>query len=267
PARRDRHRLRRPGPRRRLQRRRRHQHRRRRQRRRERVGRHRRPLLRVRGRRSHRWPRHPRVPDRPRRCDGTDPVHHRNRRTLGLHRAQGRRIRRPRRHHRCRRRPSRPGLRRPTTMTNTILIGESFGLDANLTMSGEGPAARRRRVKERARSDARYRKALSEAKALLNAAWAGDRIASIRVNEAITTSDLFKSAAGEVLDVELLAAYAEVPTQWTKFAARTTVRNFKPKQLRELVGSTATLARVPEHTNYPEAKHSLEERSIQVNKF
>jgi len=152
-------------------------------------------------------------------------------------------------------------------MTNTILIGESFGLDANLTMSGEGPAARRRRVKERARSDARYRKALSEAKALLNAAWAGDRIASIRVNEAITTSDLFKSAAGEVLDVELLAAYAEVPTQWTKFAARTTVRNFKPKQLRELVGSTATLARVPEHTNYPEAKHSLEERSIQVNKF
>lgn len=152
-------------------------------------------------------------------------------------------------------------------MTNTILIGESFGLDANLTMSGEGPAARRRRVRERARSNPGYRRALTEAKSLLEAAWAGDRVASIRVNEAMTTSDLFKSAAGEVLDVELLQAYDEQPVQWNKFAARTTVRNFKPKRLRELIGSTATLARVPEHTNYPEAKHDVAERQIAVAKF
>ena len=152
-------------------------------------------------------------------------------------------------------------------MTNTILIGESFGLDANLTMTGEGPNARRRRVRERARVDASYRRTLSEAKALIRAAIEGDRIASIRVNEAFTTSDLFRSAAGEVLDVEMLRSYDAQPKQWDKFAARTTVRNFKKKTLRDLIGSTAGLPRVPEHTNYPEAKHSLAEREISVSKF
>lgn len=152
-------------------------------------------------------------------------------------------------------------------MTNTILIGESFGLDANLTMTGEGPAARRARVRERARTNATYRRNLTEAKALLHAAWAGDPIATARVNEAITTSDLFKSAAGEVLDVELLAAYAEQPRQWDKFAAQTKVRNFKKKKLRDLIGSTTTLARVPEHSNYPEADSTAAEREISVGKF
>lgn len=152
-------------------------------------------------------------------------------------------------------------------MSNNILIGESFGLNTDMAMSGEGPAARRRRVMERAKVNPAYRRALTEAKALLESAWAGDRVATLRVNEAMTTSDLFKSAAGEVLDVELLRAYDEQPTQWTKFAARTVNRNFKKKTLRELIGSTRSLARVPEHTNYPEAKHDAAERSIQVAKF
>ena len=152
-------------------------------------------------------------------------------------------------------------------MTNTILIGESFGLDANLTMTGEGPNARRARVRERARTNGNYRRALTEARALIRAAIAGDPIASIRVNEAFTTSDLFRSAAGEVLDVEMLKAYDAQPKQWDKFAARTTVRNFKPKKLRDLIGSTAGLPRVPEHTNFPEAKHDLAEREISVGKF
>lgn len=152
-------------------------------------------------------------------------------------------------------------------MTNTILIGESFGLDANLTMTGEGPGARRARVRARAKQDPAYRRALTEAKALIRAAVAGDPIASVRVNEAFTTSDLFKSVTGEVLDVEMLKTYDEQPTQWTKFAARTTLRNFKPKKLRDLIGSTAGLPRVPEHTDFPEAKHSVAEREISVGKF
>lgn len=148
-----------------------------------------------------------------------------------------------------------------------ILIGEAFGLNADSTLSGEGPRARRKRVREQARANPAYRRALLEAKALLTDAWAGDKLATQRVNEAVTTSDLFKSAAGEVLDTMMLAAYDTHEPQWQKIAARTTLRNFKPKRLRELIGSTATLARVPEHTNYPQADYDLAERQIAVAKF
>lgn len=147
-------------------------------------------------------------------------------------------------------------------MSNTI-IGESFGLSADLTMVGEGPSARRQRVLK----DPRMRGVVLEAKRLLEAAWSGDRIAMIRVNEAITTSDLFKSAAGEVLDRELLAQYEDIETQWTKFAARTSVKDFKPKQLVELTRNRHGLRRVPEHSNYPIASTSANERSIAVGKF
>lgn len=145
---------------------------------------------------------------------------------------------------------------------NTI-IGESFGLSADLTMVGEGPVARRQRVLK----DPRMRGVILEAKQLLEAAWSGDRAAMLRVNEAITTSDLFKSAAGEVLDRELLAQYEDIETQWTKFAARTSLKDFKPKQLVELSRNRHGLRRVPEHSNYPEASTSANERSIAVAKF
>lgn len=146
---------------------------------------------------------------------------------------------------------------------STTIIGETFGLSADLTMVGEGPAARRQRV----RQDPRMRTAVVEAKRLLDGAFAGDRVAMLRVNEAITTSDLFKSATGEVLDRELLAQYEDVETQWTKFAARTSVKDFKPKSLVELSRNRHGLRRVPEHSNYPIASTGADERTIQVGKF
>lgn len=148
-------------------------------------------------------------------------------------------------------------------MSSTILTGETFGLSESLTMVGEGPTTRRARV----RASAPMRKAMIEAKALLEAAYAGDKLALIRVNEAITTSDLFKSAAGEVLDRELLAQYEDIETQWTKFAARTTVKDFKPKRLVDLTRNRHGLSKVPEHSNYPLASTSASEKTIQVAKF
>lgn len=147
-------------------------------------------------------------------------------------------------------------------MSNIILAAESFGLTDGV-MLGEGPAARRQRIRE----SAAMRKAVLDAKSLLEAAWGGDRRATMLVNEAITTSDLFKSAAGEVLDRELMAAYEAQPTQWQKIAKRTTLRNFKPKKLVDLVGATNSLARVPEHTNYPAAGYDTAEKEISVGKF
>lgn len=148
-------------------------------------------------------------------------------------------------------------------MSSTILTGETFGLSESLTMVGEGPTTRRARIRE----SAPMRKAMVEAKALLDAAYAGDKLALIRVNEAITTSDLFKSATGEVLDRELLAQYEDIETQWTKFAARTTVKDFKPKRLVDLTRNRHGLSRVPEHSNYPLASTSASEKTIQVAKF
>lgn len=148
-------------------------------------------------------------------------------------------------------------------MSSTLLLGESFGLSKELTMVGEGPAVRRARV----RASAPMRKVMVEAKAMLKAAYAGDKMALIRVNEAITTSDLFKSAVGEVLDRELLQQYEDVETQWTKFSARTTVKDFKPKQLVDLQRNRHGLPRVPEHTNYPIASTDVNDRFIKVDKF
>lgn len=147
-------------------------------------------------------------------------------------------------------------------MTNIILAAESFGLTDGI-MTGEGPNARRQRVRE----SAAMRKAVLDAKSLLESAWAGDRRATMLVNEAITTSDLFKSAAGEVIDREMMAAYDDQPTQWQKIAKRTTLRNFKAKKLVDLVGATNSLARVPEHTNYPAAGYDTAEKEISVGKF
>lgn len=152
-------------------------------------------------------------------------------------------------------------------MSKSILTGESFGLTGNLTMVGEGPAMRRARRDQCARESAGYRRSLIEAKAILDSAWAGDKMAGIRLNEAITTSDLFRSATGEVLDTMTLASYEDTPTQWTKFAARTTVPNFKAKRLLDLIGNRAGLPRVPEKTNYPIASAETAERFISVGKF
>jgi hypothetical protein len=149
-------------------------------------------------------------------------------------------------------------------MSTAIFRPETFGLSRDLTMVGEGPRARRNRE----RASESMRRAAVEAKALLEAAWAGDPVARLRVNEAITTSDLFKSAAGVVLDRLLLADYERTAGgTWSRFSARTTVKDFKPKQLVELSSNTGGLPKVPEHTNYTKANVGATERFIQVAKF
>lgn len=102
---------------------------------------------------------------------------------------------------------------------------------------------------------------------LLGSAWQGSDRVRFAVNEALTTSDLFRSATGEVLDREMLAQYQAMPKQWGKFADRTVVNDFRPKKLIDLSGGRGPLPRVPEHTNYPEAAYELSERQITVSKF
>lgn len=149
-------------------------------------------------------------------------------------------------------------------MQTTKFMSEAFGLSEDGVIVGESPVARRAAL----RANPRKAQAAVEAKKMLTAAWAGDRYATARVNEAITTSDLFRDAVGAVMDVELVQSYQTVSPAWERIARRTTVRNFKPKTLRSLVGTNYALPKVPEHTPYPVAPGlDRKDQQIRVDKF
>jgi len=144
---------------------------------------------------------------------------------------------------------------------NIADVSESFGLNSDGVLAGTGVAVNRQRAVA-----SRGAKIVEAAK-LLEQAWGGNRIAGALVEEALSTSDLFKSATGDVLDREMLAQYEAMPPQWSKFSSRTSVRNFKPKQLRDLSGARNRLELVPELTEYPSADYAISERSIAVKKY
>lgn len=142
----------------------------------------------------------------------------------------------------------------------TVLqVAESFGLKEG-ALSGTAQGAFRTLTPQRA-------KLLGEAAELWTQAWSGNRLAALLVNEAMTTSDLFVSATGDLLDRELLASYNDVPTVWSSFAKRTNVRNFKPKKFIDLFGGKTALDLVPELTEFPGAEQGDTEYSIQVAKY
>lgn len=147
-------------------------------------------------------------------------------------------------------------------MTSTLIkVAESFGITEAGLMLGTGPAARR------ASRTPRQLTEMVKAGQLLGAAWQGSPYANLMVHEALSTSDLFKSAAGDILDREMLRQYQAMPQQWSKFSTRTTVKDFRKKYLRELSGGRKRFERVPELTEYPSADYSVAERTIQVGKY
>jgi len=147
-------------------------------------------------------------------------------------------------------------------MTNTLLsIAESFGVTEAGLMTGTGPTARRKAA------GVSQAKRLAEAAQMFGAAWGGSEYAKLLVHEALSTSDLFKSAAGDVFDREMLAQYQAMPPQWGKFSTKTMLRDFRPKYMRDLAGGRNRLERVPELTGYPAAEYDMSERTVQVAKY
>lgn len=146
-------------------------------------------------------------------------------------------------------------------MTSTLInVAETFGLTDDQTLAGTSPLVRRSYSPARA-------KAIVEAANLWKRVFDGDRRAAVQVQEALSTSDLFVSATGDVLDRELLAQYSDITPEWSKFATRVTVRNFKKKKLVDLMGGRTKLDLVPELTAYPGAVHDTREFEIAVAKF
>jgi hypothetical protein len=141
-----------------------------------------------------------------------------------------------------------------------LLLAESFGLTEDGALKGTTNEAHRRLSIPRA-------KALKEASELWAKAWGGDKMAALVVNEALTTSDLFVSATGDLLDRELMGVYGDVPVVWSDFATRTTVRNFKPKKLIDIMGGKTRLDVVPQLTEYPGAESDTNEFAISAKKF
>lgn len=144
--------------------------------------------------------------------------------------------------------------------TSIINVAETFSLTEDQTLAGASPIARRNYSPKRAQ-------AIVEAAGLWKRVFDGDIRAAVQVREALSTSDLFVSVTGDVLDRELLAQYTALTTEWQNFATRTLVRNFKPKTMVDLLGGRSSLERVPELTAYPGAQSDSREYSIQVAKF
>lgn len=141
-----------------------------------------------------------------------------------------------------------------------IQLAESFGLTEGGELKGSTNVAHRALTPARA-------KALKEASELWGKAWAGDKMAAVVVNEALSTSDLFVSATGDMLDRELLAQYQDSSTTWQEFASRTRVRNFKKKKLVDIMGGKTVLDVVPELTEFPQTGGSTHEYEIAAKKF
>lgn len=108
---------------------------------------------------------------------------------------------------------------------------------------------------------------ICEASTLLNKALKGSRRASLEVQEAFSTSD-FTLAAFAAIDQEMIAQYEEKPSEWQKYTRVTTVRDFKPKHLRQVGRVKFGLASVPEHTEYPAVDGTVsDDKTIRVGKF
>jgi len=86
------------------------------------------------------------------------------------------------------------------------------------------------------------------------------------LQEAMTSSD-FQFAVFDVLDREVMARYEDIAPVWTQYVSTTTVRDFRPKRLVDLLGGKAALDPVPELTEYPARNISKALYQLSVAKY
>lgn len=105
-----------------------------------------------------------------------------------------------------------------------------------------------------------------EAAHVLDRAFKGSRYGMLKLQEAMTSDD-FRGAAFEALDRMLMARYEDISPVWEQYCAQTTVRDFKPKTLVDLMGGRAALDLVPERTEYKQRSVSKGAYHISVAKY
>lgn len=108
---------------------------------------------------------------------------------------------------------------------------------------------------------------LREADILFGKALRGNRRAILDVQEAFSTSD-FKLAVFANIEKEMLAQYDEYPAAWRDYTSATTVNDFRPKTIIDVMRGRVGLDRVPELSEYPTInKDGAEVGKITVGKF
>lgn len=106
---------------------------------------------------------------------------------------------------------------------------------------------------------------LQEGAELMGRVFKGSRRAMLELEEAMSTSD-FAGLLGAVMDYALLQAYEVEPQVWSQFAARRTLKDFKPSTLFDLLGGRAILPEVAQLTEYPARPVTETSYSLQVGK-
>lgn len=107
---------------------------------------------------------------------------------------------------------------------------------------------------------------VAEAAGVLGRAFKGSRFGMLKLQEALTSDD-FRAAAFEVIDREMMVRYQDLTPVWDQYCKQTTVRDFKPKTLVDLMGGRAALDLVPERTEYPHRSVSKGGYHISVSKY
>lgn len=94
----------------------------------------------------------------------------------------------------------------------------------------------------------------------------GGRPARMSVNEVMSTSD-FPLLFGDFLNRSLAVRYQLAPTVWPQFAARQTVRDFRPSKIIDFFGAGGVLSAVPQLSPYPERAFSESEFETTLGKY
>lgn len=107
---------------------------------------------------------------------------------------------------------------------------------------------------------------INEAQVLLARAFRGSRRGMLDLQEAMAAGD-FQHAVFDVLDREVLPQYEAITPVWTQYVSPTTVRDFRPKRLVDLLGGKAGLDPVPELSEYPARSVSKALYELTVSKY
>lgn len=109
-------------------------------------------------------------------------------------------------------------------------------------------------------------RAIVEARRLFQKVLDGDLRARADVMETMTRSD-FPVLLGAAYGRELMQEYQGITPVWTQYSTRSTVPNFKPKRLVELLGGRAGLEQVKEASEYKARALSEAEHEFKVDKY
>lgn len=129
--------------------------------------------------------------------------------------------------------------------------------------ASEGVSLSRRSRRQQTRE---YRQRLGNLTRLYRGALEGNRRATFELQEAMSRSD-FTYLFGDVIDRQLLAAYATRPVQWPAYAKKGRVRDFRTVKRFTLDGGEAVLNKVKELAPYKNRAVTDASYSYAVEKY